>query len=654
MVFSSWLRSLKSRWLHSSTRRPRPSRPWHGRPSVRPLLEQLEDRLTPTAGVLDPTFGGGTGHVLSLFPNETLAAANAVAVQSDSKIVIAGVAGYPSQSPTFLVARYNADGSLDTSFGTGGYTATGFPKGPAHAQAVAIQSDGKILAAGYEYYATVKGALSTYNFAMARYNANGTLDTTFGNNGEVVTPGMGTASSIVVQKDGKILGFSNSGYGTGGGIITLVRYNTNGTLDTTFGNGGELVTNITRYSTQLIQPDGKFVFAWQTSSKVGNFQFEIARLNADGTTDSSFGSGGAVYTNNFSVSTAALQADGKIVVSGLEAPSGNFGLIRYNADGTLDTTFGTSGNGIVTVPQPGSLNAGGGKQLEVQSDGKIVAISYFTNSAPGAFGAVRVNADGTLDTSYGNGGWATAYIPYKDTLNASVLQPDGKLLLAGEVDPTGSGSSTDVALIRFTGDTTAASFSVTGFPSSVTAGTAGTLTVTALNPDGSVNTGYTGTVHFTSSDPHAVLPADYTFTAADQGVHTFNATLVTAGSQSISAIDTTTSTMLGFEWIQVNPAAASQFILSAPSSVLHRSQFSVTLTVEDAYGNVVTGYVGTVHFTSSDGSATLPADYTFTAADAGVHTFSNGFMLRTRGKQTLSVTDTQNSALTATDSLNVT
>jgi hypothetical protein len=213
----------------------------------------------------------------------------------------------------------------------------------------------------------------------------------------------------------------------------------------------------------------------------------------------------------------------------------------------------------------------------------------------------------------------------------------------------------DVMVVRFTGDTTAAAFSVSGFPSSITAGTSGTFTVTALNADGSVNTGYTGTVHFTSGDPHAVLPADYTFTAADQGVHTFNATLVTAGTQWITATDTTNGTMLGGEaGIQVTPAAASQLVLSAPSSVRHGTTFSATLTVEDAYGNVVTGYVGTIHFSSSDSSATLPANYTFTTSDAGVHTFTSVFMLRTRGKQTLTATDTQNSALTATDSINVT
>jgi hypothetical protein len=153
-----------------------------------------------------------------------------------------------------------------------------------------------------------------------------------------------------------------------------------------------------------------------------------------------------------------------------------------------------------------------------------------------------------------------------------------------------------------------------------------------------------------------VLPADYTFTTGsggDNGVHTFSATLTTAGIQFLKVTDTTNSTLLGGEaGIQVNPAAASQFLLSAPSSVRHGTAFSLTLTVEDAYGNVVTGYVGTVHFTSSDSTATLPADYTFTAADAGVHTFSN-LILRKRGTQTVTVTDTLNGTLTATDSISV-
>jgi hypothetical protein len=138
-------------------------------------------------------------------------------------------------------------------------------------------------------------------------------------------------------------------------------------------------------------------------------------------------------------------------------------------------------------------------------------------------------------------------------------------------------------------------------------------------------------------------------------VYTFSATLVTVGTQSIAATDTTTNTMVGSDaGIVVTPAAESQLVLSAPSSVSSGKKFGVTVTVEDAYGNVVTGYMDTIHFTSSDKSATLPANYTFTTTDAGVHTFTNAFILKTKGNQTLTATDTQNSALTATDSISVT
>ena len=191
-----------------------------------------------------------------------------------------------------------------------------------------------------------------------------------------------------------------------------------------------------------------------------------------------------------------------------------------------------------------------------------------------------------------------------------------------------------------------------GFPSPATAGAAGTFTVTARNADGTTDTAYTGTVHFTSSDPQAVLPADYTFTAADAGVHTFSATLKTAGTQSLTATDTVTGRIFGSQaGIVVKPAAASQLIIGGLPGVTHGVAFSLTLTLVDAYGNIATGYVGTVHFRSSDSTATLPANYTFTAADAGQHTF-NKTILRKKGKQTLTITDSLNSVLT--ESVNIT
>jgi hypothetical protein len=192
-----------------------------------------------------------------------------------------------------------------------------------------------------------------------------------------------------------------------------------------------------------------------------------------------------------------------------------------------------------------------------------------------------------------------------------------------------------------------------GAPSSTTAGSAFTVLVVAKDAYGNYTTDYRGTVHFTSSDPKAVLPADYTFTSSDNGQHFFSITLKKAGTQSLTIKDTVTSSLHAIQTgIVVNPAAASKFILSAPASVTHGTNFSVTLTVEDAYGNVVTGYTGTVHFTSSDSSATLPKDYTFTATDKGVHTFT-GLVLRKKGNQTITITDTQHSSLTGSRTVDV-
>jgi probable HAF family extracellular repeat protein len=192
-----------------------------------------------------------------------------------------------------------------------------------------------------------------------------------------------------------------------------------------------------------------------------------------------------------------------------------------------------------------------------------------------------------------------------------------------------------------------------GFPSPTTAGTAGTFTVTAKLADGTTATGYTGTVHFTSSDVQAIVPADYTFATADQGVHTFSAMLKTAGTQSLTATDRTSSGVIGTQaGIIVKPAAASRLLVSAPASAYAGAKFGLTVRVVDTYGNVVTGYRGRIAFGSSDSTAVLPKSYAFTAADLGVHTFS-GLVLKKRGKQTITVTDTLASSLMARVAIDV-
>jgi hypothetical protein len=180
-------------------------------------------------------------------------------------------------------------------------------------------------------------------------------------------------------------------------------------------------------------------------------------------------------------------------------------------------------------------------------------------------------------------------------------------------------------------------------PATATAGQAFTTTVSAVNSQGTVVTGYTGTVHFTSSDAQAVLPADYTFASADAGTHQFSVTLKTSGSQTVTATDTVTS-ITGSQTVSVGSTTATRLSLTGLTNAAAGTAQTATVTLTDAIGNRATGYTGTVHFTSSDAQAVLPADYTFTSADAGLHQFS--VALKTAGSQTVTATDTVTSTLT--------
>jgi hypothetical protein len=164
--------------------------------------------------------------------------------------------------------------------------------------------------------------------------------------------------------------------------------------------------------------------------------------------------------------------------------------------------------------------------------------------------------------------------------------------------------------------------------------------VTAVDDQGNPIAGYTGTVHFTSSDSGATLPSDYTFTAADAGVHTFDVILVTAGTQNIIATDTA-SGITGTASVDVTAATPDHLVVAAPDTVFSGVAFDVTVTVQDAFNNTVISYLGTVQFTStdSDPGVMLPADYSFTTGDAGQHTFAAGVTLITLGNQTLTVDD---------------
>jgi hypothetical protein len=192
----------------------------------------------------------------------------------------------------------------------------------------------------------------------------------------------------------------------------------------------------------------------------------------------------------------------------------------------------------------------------------------------------------------------------------------------------------------------ASQFQVSGVPATATAGSSFRLTLTALDANGNLVTGYRGTVHFTATDAGATLPKDYTFTAADNGSHTFTGlVLVTAGNQTVKAADTANAGVSGSASALVSPAAASHFRLVAPAGVTAGTAFAATVTALDPYGNTATGYTGAVRFTSSDSRAVLPAFYRFTAGNAGVHTFT-GLVLKTAAAQSLTVTDTARTTVT--------
>jgi uncharacterized delta-60 repeat protein len=425
------------------------------------LLLMLCGRSSQAApGDLDPTFGTG-GKVITPIGSSAYNAVRAVAIQPDGKIVTAG--NVVRATYDFGLVRYNTDGSLDTTFGTGGKVVTPIGNSTDIAYAVAIQSNGKIVAAG-----TTVGS-GTYDFGLVRYNTDGSLDTTFGTGSKIVTP-IGSredqAFAIAIQPDGKIVavGYTNSYTGSSANDdFALVRYNTDGSLDTTFGTGGKVVTPIgsigdVAYAV-AIQSNGKIVAAGYSQSDIYNTpeNFALVRYNVDGTLDTTFGTGGKVVTpigDSYSVARGvAIQPDGKIIAAGYTSGYtqdryDDFALARYNVDGTLDTTFGTGG--IVITP---AVTDDIAFAVAIQPDGKIIAAGY-SAAQNYDFTSVRYNTNGTLDTTFGTGGIvATSIGPGndEDVAYGVAIQPDGKIIAAGY---TYTGSSYDCALARYLGTAT--------------------------------------------------------------------------------------------------------------------------------------------------------------------------------------------------------
>ena len=400
-----------------------------------------------------PVFlGGASGGVVSTDLGSANDWAYGLTVQADGKYLVTGQSNVDGYSD-FTLARYNSNGTLDSSFNGNGKVTTAIGPYTDDCYSVAVQADGKILAAG------LSSQPSTYaDFAVLRYNSSGSLDASFGANGKVTTDIGGywdQAYSMAVQADGKIvLAGMSSGNSSSISDFALVRYNVDGSLDTSFDGDGKVISSAGYFQEQLesvtVQSDGKILAAgWGAGEESSNPDLVLLRYNSDGTLDSSFG-GSGIVTADFTAydlgRSITVQSDGKVLVYGT---SGNGSvLLRYNSDGSLDTGFGIDGKVENTITSSGAGNA-----ISLQVDGKILLTgTIYAGASAYDLALVRYNSDGSLDTGFGVGGKVTTAVSLAyDAGNSVTVEADGKIVVAGGRD-NGDGSGTDFVLVRYNPD----------------------------------------------------------------------------------------------------------------------------------------------------------------------------------------------------------
>lgn len=413
------------RWWSRIVQSPRASRKNRQRCSPS-QVEILEERCVLSAGALDPTFSGDGRVTTDFGANEQ---GFDTAIQSDGKIVVAGCSA--NWDSDFMLTRFNPDGSLDQSFGNGGKVITNF-EGRSVAYGVTIQKLGgieKIVAVG----------ASDGRLTVVRYNLNGTLDATFDGDGKVTTSiadYWATVARDVEIVDGKIVvagtADQSSRYNSD---IFVARYNANGSLDTSFGNGGMVVTDLGAIEDAAYgiaaQPDGMVVVVGGDDG-----DFALARYAANGSLDAQFGVGGIVRTDFLLqydyARDVVVQPDGKIIAVGTTAES-DFALARYTPLGTLDPTFGAGG---LVMTDFGS-DRDRAFSVALQTSGEIlVAGMTFRAATDDDFALARYTSTGALDDSFGTGGLVSTDFGSPTTTSEGTawsvaIQQDNKIVLAG-------------------------------------------------------------------------------------------------------------------------------------------------------------------------------------------------------------------------------
>lgn len=449
-------------------------------------------------GSLDKTFDGD-GKVVTAAGYSSIALA--LRIQSDGKIVVTG-SGVPVGSNSLLiVVRYNPNGTPDLTFDDDGVAFSALGQA---GEGIDVQADGKVVVTGYKNNFT--------DFVTLRFNVNGSWDTSFNNTGEAPLPPGGAndrAHAVAVQADGKIVvtGLWGSTE-AGGGSLALIRYNTDGSFDKTFGDNGFRDTGLPGSARikLLIQPNGKIVVntmgfdGSQASFKaarfdsdgspdttfngtgvasmpVGNqgwtagvalsadggisvtgyiftsegYEFAAVRFAADGSADKSFGSDGMVVNDIGNIRASAarvrLQPDGKMVACGSRGiTSTKLVVARYSADGMPDASFSDDGWALLEVGD----NTTDCADLAIHADGRITVAGTASAGNRKVFFAARFNPDGSPDVNFGAGGHVTTAIGSNDAAVGLALQPDGKIVVAGTTGPTGA--STDIAVARYNPD----------------------------------------------------------------------------------------------------------------------------------------------------------------------------------------------------------
>lgn len=405
--------------------------------------------LNAQVGSLDSDFDGD-GKVIYQIVNEGVDNADAVLTLPNSKILIGGHSSVGGTTSMNIICL-NQDGSLDQTFNNLGYNSAYFTYN-SEGKDIAVQPDGKIVMVGWVDY-TANGG--DYDFAIARFNENGTLDNTFSTDGKI-TIDFGAndkAYAVTVQPDGKIL-IAGEGY-TGSNIgFAVVRLNTDGTLDNTFSSDGKLTTVLDANNDNIARgiavcPDGSIVVVGDISDFTG--AAAIAKYLPNGNLDVSFNSNGKLIDDLVQDKSAytdvKVLADGKIVVCGGAYIQTDSDIIvaRYNTDGTRDNTF--SSNGWTSLHLMNETAVG----LDIQSDGRYVIAAYYINDVNVSdYLVARFNDDGSIDNSFGNSGYSTVSFgsdaDYPTDIAIASPSNNPKLVVAGI---TYNGSVSRVGVAQF-------------------------------------------------------------------------------------------------------------------------------------------------------------------------------------------------------------